>query len=131
MRARFPFGNTSRSARPLGILYWSHGTAVGPYKTSPKRLVIAGGDFSKLAISACFRYGDTTSARGRSSARPWSRSELCNYIISDLNQDEYFRVDGRLVAGVGRKGVIANRDEARSPARVPVSAGSRYRRCKV
>ena len=26
----------------------------------------AGDDFSKLAISACFRYGDTTSARGRS-----------------------------------------------------------------
>jgi hypothetical protein len=68
-RAKLPSGTTSRSTRPLGILYWSHGTAVGLYETSPNRSVIAGGDFSKLALLACFRYGDTTSARGRSSAR--------------------------------------------------------------
>ena len=66
-RARFPSGTR------VDLLDYSvsslTGQQLGCYKTSPKRLVIAGGDFSKLAISACFRYGDTTSARGRSSAR--------------------------------------------------------------
>ena len=58
-----------------------------PPGVSPSRvfaLQIARAAFSRLAISACFRYGDTTSARGRSIARgsswrPISRDLLRAY----------------------------------------------------